>query len=103
VADALSIENHQISYESSLYESHYDDYLKTIRNASNDKKSTMIIGHNPVIHGLAVQIAKDDGNKFYNRLMCLYPPASLSVFDLPIEKWSDLKLSDNTLVDFRTV
>lgn len=97
------IEPKKIAYENALYESTIDAYINALRACDDGIQTLMIIGHNPVMHMLASQLAHDDGLQNFNQLMCMYPPGSVSVFDVPITQWADLAFQKNTLAMFKMV
>ena len=89
-----------VFYKHALYESHIDNYLEIIQNTPDNYQSAMIIGHNPVIHILASQLSSDIDSPDFNRLMCLYPPAAMSIFDVTCDRWGDVKTHCNDLIAF---
>lgn len=70
-----------------FYNAHADILGREIELVENN---VLVIAHNPGIHQLAFQLAKDGNASLIDRLAMGYPPASLSIFE------------DNQLNDFIT-
>lgn len=88
-----------IEYAQILYDGDLEDY-RTILESAGSYKNIMIVGHNPVIHALAANMAKEDGSTRLGKLVSGYIPGTLSVFECDIENWSDIELHQNRLVDY---
>lgn len=94
-----SIPGPVVEYPKKLYDGNMQDYqtiLETLGNYSN----VMLVGHNPVIHALAANLAKEDGSTKLSRLVSGYIPGTLSVFECNITNWEELGLHANRILDY---
>ena len=88
-----------IQYLETLYNAPAGDLLNALHDQDSISGDVLLIAHNPGIHQLANILALDEGSENNNRLMFDYAPASLSIFECPIEKWNALKPAENKLID----
>lgn len=81
-----------------FYNAGADAYFAGIHGASDNVASLLVVGHNPGLHMLAAQLAKDDSGSLMNRLAGGYAPATLTVLECGAESWSDIRLYENRLM-----
>lgn len=89
-----------VVYSQTLYQGSLGDYLAAVQGLDDDCGAVLIVGHNPVIHGLAAMLAADDGSAGYQGLMTRYSPGSLSVLDCACDRWADIQAGANALVEY---
>jgi phosphohistidine phosphatase len=84
-----------------LYLASADDILQTIQGAAETARSVMVVGHNPGLHDLAMQLAGPDagGDKQVQRLTEGYPSGALAEFSVQAP-WGDLGRRTARLVRF---
>jgi phosphohistidine phosphatase len=80
-----------------IYQASIDDLLELIRNANPDAESVLLIGHNPSVHDLAVDLAADGPD--LEQMAGKFPTAALAELQLEGE-WSELTTDGATLVGF---
>jgi len=86
-----------------LYNASTSYILQAIQEIDDAHGSLLIVAHNPGIHYLAAKLTSADSPEELSiKLFSEYAPATLSVFDCPIENWADLKLERNALIDVVT-
>lgn len=95
---ALSIP--EITYEKSIYDGTCGDLFSLIHAIPDTVNSSLIVGHNPVIHELAGRLVDENADTLMNRLAAGYKPGSLSVFECPVEEWGAIGFYQNRLIDF---
>lgn len=94
-ADALVVRFEDILYSGSL-----GDYLALVQAVAEDYSRVLVVGHNPIIHALAVNLAAEEGSShFLSDIMSRYAPCTLSVFDVAADHWGDASPYANALVD----
>lgn len=86
-------------YEDEIYYGGTGELFSFIQNTSDEKQSVLIVAHNPSIYELVVKLGADNPSTHLQRLGMGYKPATLSVLDCPCEKWSDLQMYENALID----
>jgi phosphohistidine phosphatase len=84
----------QVELVPELYGADISQLLETIRNASTiaDPKRLMLVGHNPGMHELALNLAGSGDAAGRAALADNLPTAGLAVFDFAIDDWSDVRL-----------
>ena len=58
-----------------------------IQRQSNDLNQLMIVGHNPGIHQLALELAVHDASSYWEEISLSFPTASLAVISCHTESW----------------
>ena len=84
-----------IVFDKIVYHATLHDLVLAARQFDDTHASALIIGHNPVIHELAVRLSHDAPSSLVHG----YPPATLTVASCPVTAWQDLKLENNTVLD----
>lgn len=76
-------------YEDRLYLAAPRTILDAIREAPDDVRTLLIVGHNPGLHDLAVSLVGHGDRYAFARLREKMPTAALTVLDFAIERWSE--------------
>ncbi|MCI5059835.1 MAG: histidine phosphatase family protein [Alphaproteobacteria bacterium] len=79
-----------------LYNAATGDLLHEIQQQEDEINHLMLIAHNPGIHQLAHILLTPNSTQ---RLGFSYPPATLSIIRCECNKWQDIKLEQNQLID----
>ncbi len=88
----------EVSFTEKLYSSGLDDYMRTIHSVT-DARSLMLIGHNPMCGALAASLAVSGDDEHLELIGYKYPTGTISVLDIEIEAWSELKPQSAFLAD----
>lgn len=84
-----------------LYLASSDQVLESIQEHGHDAKILLVVGHNPSLHDLAVELV-DHGDRYaFARLREHFPTASFVVLDLPDGDWTGLRRHSMRLDRFR--
>ena len=84
-----------------LYLASSDQVLESIREHALGANTVLVIGHNPSLHDLAVELV-DHGDRYaFARLREHFPTASFVVLDLPDGEWANLRRHSMRLDRFR--
>jgi phosphohistidine phosphatase len=67
-----------------------NDYLPTLKSEGRKAGTILLIGHNPAIHGTAVEIASSLAGRDGGKLRAGFPKAAFAVFDFDGE-WKSLR------------
>jgi phosphohistidine phosphatase len=89
------------SDEDRIYNAGTDD-LMTLIGETRGAPSLLVIGHNPGLHDLSLQLIGSGDAKMRTRLMEKLPTSGLAVIDLPFDNWSQLRPQCGRLVHFMT-
>ena len=89
-------------FHDSLYHASAHEMLQHVACLPEDISSAIIIGHNPGIHELAVQLAGRGDMKAIDSLTLHYPPASCAVLQFGHTEWKHLKSMSGHMLGFYT-
>jgi phosphohistidine phosphatase len=89
-----------VEFEPAIYHASTAELLELVRSTANEVRSLMLVGHNPVIGMLALQLTVDDANPLRSRLPDGYPAGALAEIVLDIEHWSEAAPQCGRLLDF---
>ena len=89
-------------HEERLYEAGPHGILKIIADAERDVGTLLVVGHNPGLQELAVQLVASGSAEMRQRLSEEFPTAALVVIDFAIEDWRRLHPRSGRLIRFVT-
>jgi phosphohistidine phosphatase len=84
-----------------LYHATPDDVLEIIREFPDDLESVGIVGHNPTIQCLSLDLAIESSASSPHPGSSHYPPGTLTILQLPVTEWSQTVWGEGTLRLFR--
>jgi phosphohistidine phosphatase len=64
--------------------------LSLVRGIPESGTTAMLVGHNPGLHRLVLELARDDPKGLRERAESKFPTAAAAVLDLDVEKWTDV-------------
>ena len=76
--------------------------LATLIRETRGAPSLLVIGHNPGLHDLSLQLIASGDAKMRTRLLENLPTSGLAVIDLPFDNWSQVCPQSGRLVHFMT-
>lgn len=85
--------------ESELYDADVDDIVARLRLVDDDEGPVMVVGHNPVLHELALLVLSADDTDGRRRLEEGFPTSALAVLDTGADRWPVLSLGQGRLHD----
>lgn len=91
-----------IVIEPDLYLASERTLIAHVRRIDNRHGTALLLGHNPGIQGLALQLAAAADQQDLDRLATKYPTAGLAVFDSTVEDWSEVSPKNCALRMFVT-
>jgi len=93
-----------VRFEDAIYLADPHKLLERLTWLDDGMKSAMIIGHNPGMAQLALQLTRSpedsDEEKLHKRMREKFSTAALAVIKIPIKAWADLKDGKGRLADF---
>ena len=89
-------------FEKSLYLATSDKVLRHIQAVPDSVGTLLLVGHNPSLHDLALELVGFGDRYALVRLKEHMPTASLVILDCDIDHWSDLSPRSARLERFRT-
>ncbi len=89
-------------FDRAIYLANSGNLLRLLQGVKDSVGTVMLIGHNPSIHDLALELAGYGDRYALARLKEHMPTASVVVLDCDIDHWSDLAPRSARLERFRT-
>lgn len=87
----LSLNNVEMEAVPDLYLASSDAVLDTIQQHGGTARTLIVVGHNPSLHDLAVELV-DHGDRYaFSRMRDYFPTAAFAVLDLADGEWRDLR------------
>ena len=92
----------QIQIERDLYLAMPETILSLIHAIKDGPKITMIVGHNPALHDLALAFFGFGDRYAFARLRDEFPTSGCAVFDFDVSSWAELASNKGRLDRFLT-
>ena len=89
IAAAAGIGDDRVSVEPSLYGAGAEEILALLRRIDETIRSVLVVGHNPALQDLAIELAGDDG-ALLRALEDKFPTGALAVVAFEGASWRDL-------------
>lgn len=84
---------------SKLYLASPDDILDIVNDINDNISSIMIVGHNPGLQRLSIELSGEGDKAKYRKIKSGFPPASLVTLSFSC-KWDEIAPRKGKLVDF---
>jgi len=91
-----------LDIQRALYLAEAPALLEILRAAPDDAHTLMVVGHNPGMAELAMNLTAGGDPEARMRLMAGFPTCALAVLAFPGESWTELTFQGARLVDFIT-
>jgi phosphohistidine phosphatase len=82
------LEGAPVLYERRMYAASADDLLELLRTVPDQISSVLLIGHNPGIEELGLQLARPSPER--DNLQAKFPTAALATLELTSSRWYEL-------------
>lgn len=92
----------EVIYDDSLYLAQPSTLLAVLRETRPEHANVMLVGHNPGLHALALELVGDGDRKAVGALAMEFPTAALAVLTFPSESWAEIKPGTGRLDHFAT-
>ncbi len=92
----------EITFSDRIYSGGAQTYFNLIRELPDHCQKAMLIGHNPTIHQLALELAGDGSPNDIMQLSLKYPTCGLAVIRFTSPDWADIGQGDGRLIEFTT-
>lgn len=89
----------ELVVESSLYGADPDDIVTRLRLVPADVEAVMVVGHNPTLHELALQLVGPHDSDGRARLECGFPTGALALIALEATTWAQVAPGTGRLED----
>jgi phosphohistidine phosphatase len=85
-----------------LYLAEAPAMLEILRAAPDEARTLMVVGHNPGMADLAMNLTAGGDPDARMRMMAGFPTCALAVFEVKADSWMELTFQGARLVDFVT-
>ncbi len=92
----------RVIYEDALYHVSASEMLRMLRGVSTDISSVMLVGHNPEIHALALDLIGKGPQTVKMRLLEKLPTTGFVVITFPFPSWGEVTVNSGELKLFLT-
>lgn len=89
----------EVRIETELYGASSHELLLRLQAVDPAVSTVLVIGHNPGLEDLAVDLAGDGEPAALTELHTKFPTAALAVFDLGGDEWADLRHESARLIE----
>ncbi|HEY6890145.1 MAG TPA: histidine phosphatase family protein [Solirubrobacter sp.] len=94
-----ALETAPVHFERRLYAASADDLLELLRTVPDQFATALVIGHNPGLEELALQLARPSPAR--DALQAKFPTAALATLELTSSSWSELAPGCASLIAYR--
>ena len=91
-----------LDIQRSLYLAEAPAMLEALRAAPDEARTLMVVGHNPGMADLAMNLTAGGDPDARMRMMAGFPTCALAVFEVKADSWAELTFQGARLVDFVT-
>ena len=88
-----------IRFEPRIYMASAEQLLGLIRALPDNADAPLLVGHNPGLQRLLVELTHDDGSGLRDRVAQQYPTAALAVVQLPAYRWELVEPGSGEIVE----
>lgn len=92
----------RIVYDEGLYLALPKTILSAIAQTAGEEPHVMVVGHNPGLHALALELVADGDRKTLASLAQEFPTGALAVLQFEVPSWKDVSGASGVLSHFTT-
>ena len=92
----------QVEFDDALYMATPGALLGPVQEVTNAPRHIMLIGHNPGLHALALELTGKGNRKDLEAMATKFPTCGLAVLTFKARKWSDIGFGAGKLELFMT-
>jgi phosphohistidine phosphatase len=92
----------RVIYDDALYHASASEMLRALRGVGTDTNSVMLVGHNPEIHALALDLIGKGPQGLKMRLLEKLPTTGFVVIAFPFQSWDQVTVNSGELKLFLT-
>lgn len=91
--------NVEIRFEPRLYGASEETLLQIVRSLSEKVHAPLLVGHNPGLQRLAIELTHDDAGGLRQRMTDKFPTAALARIELPADRWADVEPGSGAIAE----
>jgi len=89
----------QPDFDPRIYEASVDHLIEVLREADDMAERLLLVGHNPGLERLIVELAHDDEPGLSQRVAAGYPTAALAIIELSANRWNEISPGSGAIVE----
>jgi phosphohistidine phosphatase len=91
--------NFEIRFEPRIYEASLATLLEIVRGFEDSYSALLLVGHNPGLHQLVLELACKDSKGLLERVSSKFPTAAFARIDLEAGRWANASSGGGKLVE----
>ena len=80
-----------VQFQPWIYEASVSRLVREVGELPDESDAPLLVGHNPGLHELLVELTRDDREKLRHRIVAKLPTAALASVRFPAERWGDIE------------
>lgn len=88
-----------IQFDQRIYAATEKTLLELVRALPETVRSALLVGHNPGLERLIIELTNDDKHGFRDRVDGKFPTAGLATIELPTEGWRDVEAGSGMIAE----
>ena len=88
-----------VVYEPRIYLADEGLLLAIVRELSESVRRPLIVGHNPGLERLLVELTRDDEDHLRERIAHKFPTGAFALVELPAHRWSEIDCGSGKIVE----
>jgi len=88
-----------IRFEPKMYGASVEVLLELIREMPVEAEDALLIGHNPGLERLVVELSHDDGHGLRDKVAGKFPTAAVAAIELPVSSWAEVAPGNGKVVE----
>jgi phosphohistidine phosphatase len=89
----------EIRFEPKIYEATMSTLLHIVRGLPGSSSAPLIVGHNPGLHQLVLELADGDRSELRDRAESKFPTAALAAIEFDADNWTDVGSGSGLIVE----
>lgn len=91
--------NAPIRFEQRMYLAGEQLLLSLVRDLPEAVQGPLLVGHNPGLQNLLLELSKKDDEGLHDRIADKFPTAALAVVELPAHRWKDVEPATGRIIE----
>lgn len=89
----------EIRFDPALYLADEPSLVRLLRTLPNSVEAPLLVGHNPGLQRLLIDLSHDAPNHFREKVAAKFPTAAFALLELPVDDWQDVIAGSGRIVD----
>lgn len=89
----------EIRFDETIYLASPATLFDRVRDLPEGSSAPLLVGHNPGLERLLVELTRDDRHGFHARVAQGYPTGALAIVELPAASWADIEPASGEITE----